>query len=164
MGPLLNPVGAKRQLVGVYARGLVETLAHVLSELGCERALVVHGDDGLDEITTTTRSQAALLSHGKITAFGIAPEEFGIERASPDALAGGDARENAEIARAILAGEPGPRRDVVLLNAAAALFVAEAAPDLATGIELARDSIDSGAARGRLEALIEASAALARPN
>jgi anthranilate phosphoribosyltransferase len=161
MGPLLNPVGAKRQLIGVYERQLVETLARVLGELGAERALVVHGEDGLDEITTTTRSHAALLAGGSLTALSIDPEAFGIEPATPAALAGGDAAENAEIARAILAGESGPRRDIVLLNAAAALFVAEAAVDLGAGIELARHSIDSGAARGRLEDLIRATAVLA---
>jgi anthranilate phosphoribosyltransferase len=158
MGPLLNPAGAKRQLVGVYERRLVETLARVLGELGAERALVVHGEDGLDEITTTTRSHAALLAAGELTTLTIDPEAFGIETASPGALAGGDAVENAQIARAILAGESGPRRDIVVLNAAAALFVAEAAADLGGGIELARKSIDSGAARERLEDLVRATA------
>ena len=134
MGPLLNPVGAKRQLVGVYDRKLVETLARVLGELGAERALVVHGEDGLDEITTTTRSHAALLSGGSLTTLRIDPEAFGIEPATAAELAGGDAMENARIARAILAGESGPRRDGVVLNAAAALFVAEAAADLEAGI------------------------------
>jgi anthranilate phosphoribosyltransferase len=161
MGPLLNPVGAKRQLVGVYERSLVEPLARVLGALGAERALVVHGEDGLDEITTTARSRAALLADGALTALDIDPEGFGIERVAPAALAGGDAAENARIARAILAGEPGPKRDIVVLNAAAALFVAEAAPDLEAGIGLARQSIDSGAAEGRLEELIRATAAFA---
>ena len=161
MGPLLNPMGAKRQLVGVYQRPLVETLARVLGELGAERALVVHGEDGLDEITTTTRSHAALLAGGRVTTLTIDPGTFGIERVAPAALAGGDAEENAEIARAILVGEPGPRRDIVVLNAAAALYVAEAAPDLGAGIRLARQSIDSGAAEKRLEELIRATAAIA---
>lgn len=161
MGPLLNPMGARRQLIGVYARPLVETLALVLGELGAERALVVHGEDGLDEITTTARSHAALLSAGTLTSHRIDPAEFGIGRVSPATLAGGDAAENARIARAILAGEAGPRRDIVLLNAAAALFVAEAAPDLEAGIELARRSVDSGAAEGRLDELIRATAEFA---
>ena len=160
MGPLLNPVGAKRQLVGVYALPLVETLARVLAELGAERALVVHGEDGLDEITTTARSHAVLLTSGTLTALTIDPEALGIERVAPAALAGGDAAENAQITRAILAGESGPKRDIVLLNAAAALLVAEAAADLGAGIELARQSIDSGAAAARLEHLIRATAAL----
>lgn len=158
MGPLLNPVGAKRQLVGVYARPLVETLARVLAELGAERALVVHGEDGLDEITTTARSHAALLSSGTVTTLTIEPESLGIARAAPSALAGGNAVENASIARAILAGEPGPKRDIVVLNAAAALLVAGAAPDLGEGIQVARQSIDSGAAAGRLEHLTRATA------
>jgi anthranilate phosphoribosyltransferase len=161
MGPLLNPVGAKRQLVGVYARPLVETLARVLAELGAERVLVVHGEDGLDEITTTTRSHAALLTSGTLTTLTIDPEAFGIAPATPAALAGGDAVENAQITRAILAGESGPKRDIVVLNAAAALFVAEAAAELGAGIELARQSIDSGAAAARLEQLIRATAAFA---
>jgi anthranilate phosphoribosyltransferase len=161
MGPLLNPVGAKRQLVGVYARPLVETLGRVLVELGAERALVVHGEDGLDEITTTASSHAALLAAGKLTLLHIDPEELGIARVAPAALAGGDAAENARIARAILAGEAGPKRDIVLLNAAGALLVAEAAADFQEGLELARRSIDSGAATSRLEHLIRATAALA---
>ena len=161
MGPLLNPVGAKRQLVGVYARPLVETLARVLAELGAERALVVHGEDGLDEITTTARSHAALLSSGTLTALTIEPESFGIQRVAPGALAGGDAVENARITRAVLAGEPGPKRDIVVLNAAGALLVAGVAADLGAGIEAARQSIDSGAAAARLEHLIRATAAYA---
>ena len=159
MGPLLNPMGVKRQLVGVYSRSLVETLARVLGKLGAERALVVHGEDGLDEITTTARTHAALLHAGAVSALSIDPEAFGIERVALAALAGGDAVENARIARAILAGEPGPKRDIVVLNAAAALFVAEAAADLRAGLELARKSIDSGAAAGRLERLVRATAA-----
>jgi anthranilate phosphoribosyltransferase len=161
MGPLLNPVGAKRQLVGVYARPLVETLARVLAELGAERALVVHGEDGLDEITTTARTHAALLSSGTVTSLTIEPESLGIQRSAPGALAGGDAVENARITRAILAGEPGPKRDIVVLNAAGALLVAGVAADLGAGIEAARQSIDSGAAAARLEHLTRATAAYA---
>jgi anthranilate phosphoribosyltransferase len=161
MGPLLNPVGAKRQLIGVYARPLVETLARVLAELGAERALVVHGEDGLDEITTTARSHAALLSSGTLTTLTIEPESLGIARVAPSALAGGDAVENAQIARAILGGAPGPKRDIVLLNAAAALLVAGVAANLGEGIEVARQSIDSGAAAARLEQLTRVTAAYA---
>ena len=161
MGPLLNPVGAKRQLVGVYARPLVETLARVLAELGAERALVVHGEDGLDEITTTTRSHATLLNSGTLTGLTIEPESLGIQRVAPEALAGGDAAENARITRAILAGEPGPKRDIVVLNAAGALLVAGVAADLGAGIEAARQSIDSGAAAARREHLTRATAAYA---
>jgi anthranilate phosphoribosyltransferase len=160
MGPLLNPMGAKRQLVGVYERPLVETLARALGELGAERALVVHGEDGLDEITTTACTHGVLLAGERLTTLSIDPGAFGIERVAPEALSGGDAAENAEIARAILVGEPGPRRDIVVLNAAAALFVAKAAPDLEAGIRLAQQSIDSGAARNRLQELIRATAAI----
>lgn len=161
MGPLLNPVGARRQLVGVYAASLVEPLAHVLGELGAERALVVHGADGLDEVTTTALSHAALLEEGRVRTFTIDPEKLGVPRARPEALAGGSADENAAIARTVLAGEPGGARDVVLVNAAAALLAAGAVPDLAAGLERARESVDTGAARAKLEALVEASAAAA---
>ena len=160
MGPLLNPVGATRQLIGVYDRALVEPLAEVLASLGGERALVVHGDDGLDEITTTTTTQAARLEGGRVETLQIDPEAHGIPRATPDALRGGDANENAAIARAILGGEAGAPADIVLLNAGAALWVADAAPDLDAGIALARTSIGSGAAREKLEALARASAGL----
>jgi anthranilate phosphoribosyltransferase len=161
MGPLLNPVGAKRQLIGVYERRLVETLALVLGELGTDRALVVHGEDGLDEITTTACSHAALLADGAVTTLRIDPREFGIERVEKSALAGGDAEENAQIARSVLGGEPGPRSDIVVLNAGAALLVAGAAEDLRAGIELARQSIDSGAAAARLDELIRVTAEIA---
>jgi anthranilate phosphoribosyltransferase len=159
MGPLLSPVGAKRQLIGVYARSLVETLAQVLRELGSERALVVHGEDGLDEITTTSATHAALLDAGRIQTLRIEPEALGLARVRPEALRGGDARENARIARAVLDGEPGAARDVVLANAAAALWVAGAARDLAGGLALARESITSGAAKAKLAALAAATQA-----
>jgi anthranilate phosphoribosyltransferase len=161
LGPLLNPVGAKRQLVGVYARALVEPIAEVLAALGSERALVVHGSDGLDEITLTGPTSAALLEHGRVRTLTLEPEALGFARVPAAALAGGDAVENARITRAILEGEAGPRLDVVVLNAGAALWVAEAAPDLAAGVVLARRSIASGAAKAKLAALIEASRALA---
>jgi anthranilate phosphoribosyltransferase len=158
LGPLLNPVGVRRQLVGVYERRLVESLAAALGQLGAERVLVVHGADGLDEITTTGPTHAALLDGGRVQGFPIDAAEFGLARASLSDLAGGDAAENAALVRAVLAGEPGPRRDIVLVNAAAALFVAGAAPDLPAGLARARASLDSGAARERLAALVRASA------
>jgi anthranilate phosphoribosyltransferase len=161
LGPLLSPVGAKRQLVGVYERGLVEPLAQVLAALGSERALVVHGADGLDEITLTGPTFAASLEGGAVRALQLEPGAFGIATASAAALAGGDAAENARITRAVLEGEPGPRQDVVVLNAGAALWVAGAAPDLAAGVALARRSIASGAAKAKLAALVEASRRLA---
>jgi anthranilate phosphoribosyltransferase len=160
MGPLLSPVGAKRQLIGVYARGLVETLAEVLGELGSERALVVHGEDGLDEITTTGRTFAALLDGGRVRALTFEPEAFGVARANPEALRGGDAQANARIARGVLDGEPGPAFDIVLVNAGAALFVAGAAHDIASGVARARESVASGAAKAKLAALAAATQAV----
>lgn len=159
LGPLLNPTGARRQLVGVYASALVEPLAAALGALGGERALVVHGEDGLDEITTCAATRAAWFSEGRVTPLTLDAQDLGVARATPEALRGGDARRNAEIARAVLAGEPGPRRDLVLVNAAAALWVAGAAPDWAAGLPLAVRSLDSGAARERLEALVRATRA-----
>lgn len=161
LGPLLNPAGVKRQLVGVYDRALLPTLAAALRELGAVRALVVHGADGLDEITVTGRTFAVELHQGRLVDRTIEPEALGIPLARPEDLRGGDAAENAALVRGVLAGEPGPRRDVVALNAAAALVVAEAALDLAEGLSLARRSIDSGAAAARLDALVRASAARA---
>jgi anthranilate phosphoribosyltransferase len=158
LGPLLNPVGVRRQLVGVYERRLVESLAAALGQLGAERALVVHGADGLDEITTSGPTHAALLDRGRVEALVIDAATLGLPRAAAADLAGGDAATNAGIVRSVLAGEPGPRRDVVLVNAAAALWVAGAARDLAAGLERARQSLDSGAARERLAALVRASA------
>ena len=162
LGPLLNPVGVRFQLIGVYEKPLVERLARALGELGSERALVVHGSDGLDEITTTGQTHAALLEDGRVHGFEIEPGEFGIPPTLVGALRGGDAAENAEIVRAILGGETGARRDVVLLNAAAALWVARAADNLDEGLALARDSVSHGAASDRLARLVEASARVAR--
>jgi len=157
LGPLLNPVGVRFQLVGVYASALVETLAAALGQLGSQRALVVHGGDGLDEITTTTHTEAAWLEAGSVRRLRIDPHDYGIALARAQDLAGGDARENAEIVRAVLAGESGPRRDIVLLNAAGALWVAGAAADLAAGLSLARRSLDEGAAARKLAQLAAAS-------
>jgi anthranilate phosphoribosyltransferase len=159
LGPLLNPVGVRRQLIGVYSEALVEPLAGALLELGSERVLVVHGCDGLDELTTTGRSAAALGDAGGVRCFEVDPVPLGIPLATPEALRGGDAAANAAIVRTVLAGEPGACRDVVILNAAAALWVGEVAEDLESGLELARRSIDSGAARAKLEALVKASQA-----
>lgn len=158
LGPLLNPVGVKRQLVGVYAAELVPSLAAALGALGAERALVVHGEDGLDEITTTAKTRATLLEAGQLTDLELDVEELGLARASLEALRGGDARENAALVRAVLCGEPGPRRDIVLVNAAAALWVAGVSRGLADGMVVARQSIDSGAASARLASLVRATA------
>jgi anthranilate phosphoribosyltransferase len=161
LGPLLNPAAVRRQLVGVYDRALLLPIAAALHELGAVRALVVHGSDGLDEITVTGPSFAVELRDGALAEQVIEPEALGIALAKPGSLRGGDAGENAAIVRRVLAGEPGPRRDVVVLNAAAALVVAGAAADLGEGLGLARASLDSGAAAARLEALVQASAARA---
>jgi len=159
MGPLLNPLGVRRQMIGVYDRALVSALAQALAQLGSERVLVVHGSDGLDEITITGVTHAALLERGAVRELAIDPRAHGIALAEPDALRGGDAAENAAIALSILDGEAGPRRDVVLLNAAGVLWVAGAAGDLAEGLALARESLDSGAARAKLAALVAATQA-----
>jgi anthranilate phosphoribosyltransferase len=157
MGPLLNPLGVRLQLVGVYARSLVEPLAGALGGLGALHALVVHGSDGLDEVTTAGPTYAAWLEDGRIRSFEIDPRALGIPAPPEGALAGGDAARNAEILRAVLGGEQGPRRDIALLNAAAALWVAGAARDLAHGLELGARSLDGGAARAKLDALVQAS-------
>ena len=130
LGPLTNPAGATRHLIGVYSRSLTDTLAEVLRSLESERAFVVHGLDGLDEITTTGPTQVSELNDGTVSTYEITPEDLGISRASPGDLAGGSAETNAAILRRVLHGEPGPRLDVVLLNAAAAIVAGGAADDL----------------------------------
>ena len=157
LGPLSNPAGVKRQMVGVFARPWIEPLANVLGALGSERAMVVHGSDGLDEITTTGPTFVAELINGKVKTYEIKPEDVGLKRAKPEELRGRDAVHNAEALRGVLAGKPGALRDVALLNAAAALQVADKAKSLKEGLELAAKSVDTGAARKRLERLIEIS-------
>lgn len=154
LGPLTNPAGAKRQLVGTHSARAAELVAGALARLGCEHAFVVHGADGLDEITTTGETLAFEVTGGRILERRLTPEQFGVARASIADLRGGDREENAAITRRILDGEPGPRRDIVLVNAAAALVAAGQAPDFAGAMTLAARSIDSGAARARLEGLI----------
>ena len=157
LGPLTNPAGAKRQLLGAFDSALTEPLARVLGELGSERALVVHGSDGLDEITLTGPTQASELRDGQISTRQIHPGDFGLQTVSAEALKGGDAAYNARILRGVLDGEEGPQRDVVLLNAAAAIVVGGLAEDMTAGLEVARASIDSGKARQALDRLIEVS-------
>jgi anthranilate phosphoribosyltransferase len=157
LGPLTNPAGARCQVLGVYAEGLTDTLAQVLVELGAHHCFVVHGADGLDEITTTGPSRIAEGKGGKVDAYTLDPENLGIPRASAADLAGGDAAENAAITRAILAGEAGPKRDITVLNAAPAFVAAGKAADLKEGIALAGESIDSGAAAEKLARLVEMS-------
>lgn len=154
MGPLANPAGARRQLLGVFAKEWVEPLALVLARLGSEAAWVVHGSDGLDEITTTGPTTVAALSAGKVRVFEVTPEDAGLPRAAPDDLKGGDAETNAAALRAVLGGAHGPYRDIVLLNAAAALIVAGKAADLRAGVALAAESIDTGAATRALDRLV----------
>ena len=153
LGPLTNPAHASGQVVGVYALEMVEKLAEALSMLGLHRALVVHGLDGLDEITITGPTRVAEARDGIVRTYEVDPEEFGIKRASLADISGGDAADNAAIVREVLSGKKSSRRDVVLLNAAAALVAAGRVDHLADGIPLAAASIDSGAAAGKLAAL-----------
>ncbi|MEX2127935.1 MAG: anthranilate phosphoribosyltransferase [Xanthobacteraceae bacterium] len=157
LGPLSNPASVKRQMVGVFARPWIEPLAQVLGALGMERAFVVHGSDGLDEITTSGPTYVAELADGKVRTFEITPEEVGIKRSTAADLKGGDAEANAKALREVLAGKLGPFRDVALLNAAAALMVAGKVKALADGLKLAQKSIDSGEAKKRLDRLVEVS-------
>ena len=154
LGPLTNPARASGQVVGVYSLDLVEKLAEALSMLGLRRALVVHGLDGLDEITITGKTRIAEAHEGSVRSYEVEPEEFGMKPAALNDISGGDAAENADIIRAVLDGERSPRRDVVLLNTAAALVAAGRAEHIAQAIPLAAKSIDSGAAAGKLETLL----------
>ncbi|MFY9908667.1 MAG: anthranilate phosphoribosyltransferase [Candidatus Sulfotelmatobacter sp.] len=154
LGPLTNPAHASGQVVGVYALEMVEKLAEALSMLGLHRALVVHGLDGLDEITVTGPTRVAEVRDGTIRSYEVVPEEFGIARGRLEDISGGDASENAAIVRSILSGKKFPRRDVVLLNSAAALVAAGRVDHLVDGIPLAAQSIDSGAAAGKLARLV----------
>jgi len=154
LGPLTNPANASAQVVGVYSADLVEKLAQALSMLGLHRALVVHGNDGLDEITITTSTRIAEVRDGDVRTYEVTPEEFGFKRAGMEQLAGGDAPVNAGIIREVLRGHRSPRREVVVLNAAAALVAAGRADHLSDAIPLAEESIQSGAAAAKLHELI----------
>ena len=161
LGPLTNPAGANAQVIGVYSDALTEPLARVLAELGTLRAFVVHGADGLDEVSNTGPSNISEVHEGAVRSSTVRPEDFGLPRASIQDLRGGDRAENAEIIRKVLAGEAGPRRDIVLMNAAAALVVGGKARDFKEGVALAAKSIDSGAAAAKLADLVEVSQRLA---
>jgi len=154
MGPLSNPAGAGRQLTGVFDRRWVAPMAEVLGKLGTERAWVVHGSDGIDELTTTGPSAVAEWKDGKVTAFEVTPEEAGLPRATAAALKGGDPATNALAVNALLDGHPGAYRDIVLYNSAAALLVAGKAASLRAGVQMAADAIASGKARATLEKLV----------
>lgn len=158
-GPLSNPAGASHQLIGVYDASLVGIVAQALADLGSTRAWVVCGHDGLDELTTTDKTEVAELRDGRVQRFVLDSAELGFERAAIGDLQGGDPEENARITLAILDGEKGPKRDIVELNAGAAIYLAELAGDLREGVALARDAIDDGAARAKLDELRRASAA-----
>jgi len=153
LGPLTNPAGASRQLLGVYADTFVATLAEVLRQLGSERAMIVHGSDGMDELTVFGRNHVAELHQSKIREYSIDPAELGLAHTDRDAVRGGNAQENAARIRAVLAGEKGPARDIVVLNAAAALVVAGVAEKLESGVERAQRALDRGEAARKLDEL-----------
>jgi len=159
LGPLTNPAGAGRQLIGVSDRGFQETVAEALVGLGTVHALVVNADDGLDEISIGSPTRVIEVLEGGTEEWFVKPEDVGLSTAHLDEVAGHEPEENAAVARRVLAGEPGPARDLVLLNAAAAIYVGDAATDLADGVHAAEQAIDSGAAAKVLERLVAASAA-----
>jgi len=154
LGPLSNPARVKRELLGVFGREWVEPLVHVLRQLGTEKAWVVHGSDGLDEITLTGTTYVAELNGGEISTFEVTPEDAGLSRAESSALKGADAESNANALRSLLDGQPGAFRDIVLLNASAALIVSGKASDLTEGAGLAAESIDGGQAKTALSAMV----------
>lgn len=160
LGPLTNPADAKRQVVGVFSSKLTDTLAKVLGNLGAEDAMVVHGEDGLDEITISDGTKVSRFFNGKVEDMYLAPEDFGLERGGTSDLLGGDKDENARITVSILSGEKGPKRDVVLLNSAAAIAVSGRVQDLLQAFELAKESIDSGKALKKLEEIKKVSNSL----
>ena len=162
VGPLANPAGTRRQLIGVFDRRWLVPMAETLQRLGTTRAWIVHGRDGLDEITTTGPTDIAVLDQGRIGEFEIEPAAFGLARATLADLRGGDARQNADALTAVLEGAPGAYRDIVLLNAAAALVIAGRATTLDKGLEVAQTSISSGRARDTLRRLAVLTQALAR--
>jgi anthranilate phosphoribosyltransferase len=157
LGPLSNPAGVKRQMVGVFSRQWIEPLAQVLKNLGSEAVWVVHGSDGLDEITTSGATYVAALENGAVRTFEITPEEVGLPRVKAEALRGGDAKENAQALADVLRGKKSAFRDVAVFNAAAGLIVAGRAKELKAAVALAEKSIDSGEADARLQRLIKVS-------
>lgn len=155
LGPLTNPAGAKRQVIGVYDSALTDSLAKVLNNLGSERAFIVRGEDGLDEITLADETRVTELKDGSIRTYHIKPEDFGFKRCSPEDLLGGGPDDNAEIIMGVLEGKKGPARDIVILNAAAAITAGGLSSKIEEGIAIAHGSIDSGVALERLERLKE---------
>lgn len=157
LGPLSNPSRAKKMLVGVYSPEITEKMAIVMSRLGVRRAFVISGRDGMDEFTTTGATVVSEIKDGEVATYEVSPEEFGFPRVSLKDLKGGDGVENAEITRRILKGEKGPKRDIVLFNAGAALYIAGAGDSIKEGIRMAEESVDSGKAMAVLDALVEMS-------
>jgi anthranilate phosphoribosyltransferase len=153
LGPLTNPAGAKAQVLGVFSADVIDTVALTLAELGTHRAFVVHGAGGLDEISLSGETQMAEVRNGNVRRFTVAPEDFGVSRTPLEAIRGGAPQENAKLIHSLLAGEPGPRLDIVIANAAAALVVAGAAEDFRSAAELARRAVSSGQAREKLDQL-----------
>lgn len=164
LGPLTNPVGANVRLMGAYSVRAAEMLAQASARLGVERAFAVHGADGLDEITTTGITTVFQVEDGRVQKGRWTPADFGVELGRAEDLVGGDPQINANILRSVLEGEQGPRRDICLVNAAAALFLAQRAPDLKTAVGLAAGAIDSGAARNKLEQLVQFGTGLLHEN
>jgi anthranilate phosphoribosyltransferase len=160
LGPLSNPASVKRQMIGTFSKHWIEPMAQVLNNLGSQCVWVVHGSDGLDEITTSGPTSVAALENGEVRTFEVTPEDAGLARVKPEALRGGDGEQNAKALLDVLKGKPGPYRDVSILNAAAALIVAGNAKDLKEGAALAAKAIDSGEAEGRLDRLIAVSNAV----
>lgn len=157
LGPLTNPAGANMQLLGVYSKDLIEPMAHTLNNLGVKNAMVVYGQDGLDEISVSAPTTVCEIRNGKMQTYEITPEQFGMKRCKKEELVGGTAKENAAITRAILSGEKGARRDAVVLNSAAAMLIANAQLSMKDAIELANDMIDSKKALQQLEVFIRLS-------
>ncbi len=157
LGPLTNPAHAHAQVIGVFSLKWVSPIAHVLKDLGCRHGFVVHGEDGLDEISLMAKTHVAELSNGDVREYSISPEDFGLERCSPELVRGGSPEENAEIIKAVLEGEAGPKMDIVLLNASAAICVGGLAGSIKEGLEIARQSIASGAAKNKLQELCKVS-------
>ena len=160
LGPITNPAGAKRQILGVFAGKLTETLARVLGNLGAIDAMVVHGNDGLDEVSISGTTKVSRYKDDQVKNFPIEPEDFGIRRSSIEQIRGGSKEENAAITLSLLRGEKGPKRDIVLMNSALALVIAEKTGDFSTGFSIAADSIDSGRALKKLEEVKRVSNAL----
>jgi len=160
LGPITNPANAERQLLGVYADSLTEVLAMVLGNLGAIDAMVIHGKDGLDEISISDATKVSRLEDGKVKNYSLFPEDFGIKRSTIESIRGGNKEENASITLSILNGERGPRRDIVLINSAAALVVAEKADDVKAAVAMTEEAIDSGKALEKLEEVKKVSSAL----